>query len=248
MKQLTSATTGHGPLVVLIHGGMNTGAIAWFAQSELAARYQLRIYDRAGYGASAPLSAGEDIELDARLIAAELTDVAHLVGHSSGAIVAMNVAAQVPTLVKSLTLIEPPAWRHLDDPRLLEVAAATDSLWEDRDASDREWLKRFIALLGGAAQPDAILDILEPHVATMRRVARHPSDFRLPIEALRAAAIPVLMVSGGNNEAFELVSNQIAEQLDARRAVIPGAGHAVQMTGPPFNETLERFLAQPDGP
>jgi pimeloyl-ACP methyl ester carboxylesterase len=56
------------------------------------------------------------------------------------------------------------------------------------------------------------------------------------------------MVSGGNNEAFELVSNQIAEQLDARRAVIPGAGHAVQMTGPPFNETLERFLAQPDGP
>jgi len=245
MEELASTTSGSGPPVVLIHGGMNTGAIAWFAQAELCDRYRVKVYDRAGYGASASLSAGEDISLDARLIAEDLGEPAHVVGHSSGAIVAMYVAAQVPTMVESLTVIEPPAYRHVDDPRLREIATATDALMDDRESSDREWLKRFVALLGGDPQRDAVLDILEPHISTVRRSATRAADVDLPIDAIRAAAIPVLVVSGGNHEAFEVVCNAIADELDARRAVIPGAGHAAQMTGQPFNETLERFLAAP---
>jgi pimeloyl-ACP methyl ester carboxylesterase len=243
MEQLASTTTGSGALVALVHGGMNTGALAWFAQAELCDRYRVRVYDRAGYGASSSLAPGEDINLDARLIAADLGEPAHLVGHSSGAIVAMCVAALAPTMVQSLTVIEPPAYGHVDDPRLHEIAAATDALMGEREASDREWLKRFVALLGGDPQADAVLDILEPHIATLRQSVTRAADVVLPIDAIRAAAIPVLVVSGGSHEAFEIVSNQIADELGAERAVIPGAGHAVQMTGRPFNETLERFLA-----
>src|SRR5687767_3492063 len=118
MEELASTTTGSGPLVVLIHGGMNTGAIAWWAQADLSERFRVRVYDRAGYGASASVSAGEDIDLDARLIAADLTEPAHIVGHSSGSIVAMCVAAEVPTMVRSLTVIEPPAYRDRKSTRL----------------------------------------------------------------------------------------------------------------------------------
>jgi pimeloyl-ACP methyl ester carboxylesterase len=248
MEKLASTTTGTGPPVVLIHGGMNTGAIAWFAQAELCDRYRVRVYDRAGYGASASVSPGEDINLDARLIAAGLDEPAHVVGHSSGAIVAMYVAAQASTMIVSLTVIEPPAFRHVDDARLDEISSATDALMEDRESSDREWLKRFVALIGGDPQSEAVLDILEPHISTVRRSVTRAADIQLPIEAIRAAAMPVLVVSGGNHEAFEIVSDQIADELGARRAVIPGAGHAVQMTGRPFNETLERFLAGTDAP
>jgi pimeloyl-ACP methyl ester carboxylesterase len=241
--ELASTTTGDGPLVVLIHGGMNTGAIAWWAQAGLSDRYRVRIYDRAAYGASASLSTGEDINLDARLIAADLADPAHVVGHSSGAIVAMLVAAQNPGMVRSLTLIEPPAYRHVDDPRLHEIATATDALMQEREPSDREWLKRFVALLGGDPANDATLDILEPHIGSVRRAVTGAAAIELPIEAIRAAAIPVLVVSGGHHDAFEVVSDAIAEELDASRAVIPGMGHAPQMTGTPFDEALESFLA-----
>jgi hypothetical protein len=38
------------------------------------------------------------------------------------------------------------------------------------------------------------------------------------------------------------VCDVLEERLGAERAVIPGARHSVQRTGPPFNERLEAFL------
>ena len=72
-------------------------------------------------------------------------------------------------------------------------------------------------------------------------------DISVPIEALTASGVPVLIVSGGNDEGFELVCDCIADQLGARREVIPGAGHAVQMTGQPFNDLLASFLRSVEG-
>ena len=45
-----------GKPVVFLHGGMNTGEIAWFAQQPLAEHWTVRSYDRVGYGRSASLS------------------------------------------------------------------------------------------------------------------------------------------------------------------------------------------------
>ena len=244
MDSLFSTETGEGPLVVFVHGGMNTGAIAWFAQLPLATAWTVRSYDRAGYGGSASLSPGEDIEIDATLIAAQLERPVHLVGHSSGALVAMLVAAHAPAAVRSLTLIEPPAFRHVDDPRLRARADALDALLADAEASDRAWLTRFIedGLGAEGLPPDSILEILEHHVPTLRRSVQSSQRVRVPIDELTASGVPVLVVSGGNDDGFELICDSIAAQLGARREVIPGAGHAVQMTGQPFNDALASFL------
>lgn len=244
MDGLFSTEAGEGPLVVFVHGGMNTGAIAWFAQLPLAEHWTVRSYDRVGYGRSASLSPGEDIELDAALIAAQLESPVHLVGHSSGALVAMLVAAHAPAAVRSLTLIEPPAFRHVDDERVRARADILDGLSADVDASDRAWLTAFIedGLAAEGLPPDSILEILELHVPTLRRAGRSSQDVKVPIDELMASGVPVLVVSGGNDECFELISDCIASELDARREVIPGAGHAVQMTGQPFNDALASFL------
>src|SRR5688500_13550164 len=141
MEALASSITGsgRGPEVVLIHGGMTDGPLAWFAQEPLAERWTLRVVDRAGYGRSAALSPGEDVELDARLLAGSLDQPVHLVGHSSGAIVAMLTAAAAPSKVLSLTVIEPPAYRFIDDPDVVRLADAGAALWGKADLTDRDW-------------------------------------------------------------------------------------------------------------
>src|SRR3954454_5381185 len=116
MEGLASIVHGDGPALLLIHGGMNVGQRPWRMQAALAHEWCLRIVDRAGYGASAHLSPGEDIHLDAELIAAALDGPVHLVGHSSGAVVALLVAAACPEHVHSLTVIEPPSYRFVDEP------------------------------------------------------------------------------------------------------------------------------------
>jgi pimeloyl-ACP methyl ester carboxylesterase len=241
-EALASTLWGAGPDVVLIHGGMTDGPLSWFAQEQLSNDWGLRVVDRAGYGRSSALSDGEDIELDASLIAEELRVApAHVVGHSSGAIVAMLVAALVPDKVRSLTVIEPPSYRFLDDPEVQQFADAGVELWDEAELSDRDWLLRFFETYGEDPPPPDIVALLEPHVPTFRGFVRLPWEITLPADSLRAAAIPTLVVSGGHHPAFERLNDAIGHALAGRRAVVTGAGHEVQTVGGPFNDVVSAF-------
>ncbi|MDX6470394.1 MAG: hypothetical protein QOF75_2197, partial [Gaiellaceae bacterium] len=44
------------------------------------------------------------------------------------------------------------------------------------------------------------------------------------------------------SEAFDAVCDVLEERLGAERAVLPGAGHAVQRLGEPFNDVLADFV------
>ena len=239
---LESTVTGSGPEVVLVHGGMTDGAMAWFAQAPLTGDWTLRVVDRAGYGRSAGLSPGEDIELDARLLVDGLDEPVHVVGHSSGAVVAMLVAAAAPARIRSLTVVEPPSYRFVDVAEVQALADGGDALWDEVDLSDRAWVLRFFEVYGEPLPPDDVLAMLDPHVPTFRRFVRRPWDIELPIHAVRTGGFPVLVVSGGHDPAFELLNDRIAEAVGGQRAVVEGAGHEVQMTGEPFNDVLDRFL------
>jgi len=56
------------------------------------------------------------------------------------------------------------------------------------------------------------------------------------------APFPKLVVSGGHSEPFDAVCDVLEERLGAERAVFPGAGHAVQRLGEPFNDVLADFV------
>ena len=94
---------------------------------------------------------------------------------------------------------------------------------------------------GRALRPPEIVALLEPHVRTFRRFVRRPWDITLPVDALRAAAIPTLVVSGGHHPAFERLNDAIGQALIARRVVVEGAGHEVQTVGGPFNDVVSSF-------
>jgi len=63
----------------------------------------------------------------------------------------------------------------------------------------------------------------------------HPD---LPLEELAAASFPKLVVSGGHSAGFDAMCDDLAERIGASRAVVAGAGHEIQFTGTPINDTL----------
>jgi len=95
---------GAGPSLVLIHGvGLNGDA--WYAMlPELVSRFTVTVIDMPGHGESNPIRDAKQPTLDdftSRIAdALELYDgPSVVVGHSMGALVAMQLAVQVPHLV-----------------------------------------------------------------------------------------------------------------------------------------------------
>jgi pimeloyl-ACP methyl ester carboxylesterase len=56
---------------------------------------------------------------------------------------------------------------------------------------------------------------------------------------------PKTVVSGGHHDAYERLADRLAETIGADHVVLPGAGHAVQDTGEPFNALLRKVWLHP---
>jgi pimeloyl-ACP methyl ester carboxylesterase len=234
---------GHGPRVVLLHGSVLASDLCWSRQLPLADRFALEIADRAGYGRSQQVSSGEDFDADAPLVAGLLADGAHLVGHSSGAVAAMLAAALRPAAVLSLTLCEPPAFQLAPRSAEAQQMARDTEAHLRRPGGDAEWLRGFLAIVGGSiAIPDRLPPSLAQGVRATRAIRRRPWEGELPVGQLAAARFPKLVISGNHSPAFEDVCDSLAARLRAQRAHVTGAGHATPGTGTAFNDTLESFI------
>jgi pimeloyl-ACP methyl ester carboxylesterase len=73
---------------------------------------------------------------------------------------------------------------------------------------------------------------------------RPPDEAVIPLDQLRDAAFPRLVVSGAHSAAFDAVCDVLERELEAERVVVPGAGHSVPRTGEPFNRALVDFLSR----
>jgi pimeloyl-ACP methyl ester carboxylesterase len=211
-------------------------------QRPLAERWTLLVVDRPGYGSTAPVER-EDFEVDAGLVAELLDEGAHVVGHSYGGVVALLAAARRPEAVRSLTVIEPPAFGVArGHPAVDEFVARSQEHWERRPRDPEEFLRGFLELVGSDLRPTSPLSPELERGARVLFVERGPWEAEIPLAALARAPFPKLVCSGGHHPAFDAVCDVLEERLGAERAVIPGARHSVQRTGAPFNERLEAFL------
>jgi pimeloyl-ACP methyl ester carboxylesterase len=110
--ELAYKTSGDGDPVLFMHCGFIADSFApLLNEPTLTERYRLINYHRRGYGQSAPVAPPYSIEQQAQdavaLLRALDVDSAHVVGHSFGANVAIQMALSAPETVASLTLIEP---------------------------------------------------------------------------------------------------------------------------------------------
>ena len=245
-KQVHVTEWGTGENVVLVHGGTpGGGAGAFAAQKPLAQHWHLVLPDRPGHGQT-PQEGREDFERDAQLLAPLLEQTSHLVGHSYGGIVAMYMAAHYPDAIKSLTLIEPPAyWMATGDPAVDDMASNNRDLFENPAADPAATMRSFFALVGiGIQIPDPAP---EPFQVLAREFSQSFANIRGPDEAclnsseLVAGGYPIQILTSGRIAGFEGIAAAIARKTGATHVIVPGTDHSVQNIGEPVNRILEDF-------
>lgn len=238
MSNLHTETIGHGDTVVLVHGSLATSAEEWQAQLPLVDEgFRLVMADRRGYGNS-PTVDGEDFVRDADDIVELLDGGSHVVAHSYGGLGAMLAAAERPDSTWSLTLLEPPAFTVDAGAAAEQLVEAVRAIWH-LDVPDDEWLVRFLEAVGtdpDVLPPEAFEEVVA--MVPLVRRSRPPWEGDLPLEELASASFPKLVVSGGHNDGFEAICDELAVRIGASRAVVEGAGHEIQFTGTPINELL----------
>lgn len=231
-------TVGYGPRLVLVHG--SGGGTRWPAQRPLAERYTLVMATRAGYPPNPPL---ERIDFDeqAQDLLAILQPGDHLVGHSYGGVIALLAAASSD--VRSLVVLEPPAYNVARGHPAVEAAIAEFEALSPTELPPEEFLRSFVQRVGAEYNaPSPMPPEVEASVRAMM-VERAHWEAEIPFDALAAAAFPKLVVSGGYNGAFDAVCDVLGDRLGAERAVLPGAGHSIQRV-PGFNDLLVEFVSR----
>jgi pimeloyl-ACP methyl ester carboxylesterase len=229
------------PRLLLVHGSVVNADLTWSAQKPLAERFEIVAPNRRGFPPG-PDAERVDFDDEAAWLQPFLEPGTHLVGQSYGGVIALLAAARAPERVRSLTVIEPPAFGTARGrPAVDELVSRLAEHWTEGPRDPEEFLRGFIALVGSSIPPGRLSPPLLQGARTLM-VERSPDEAVIPFGELVAAPFPKLVVSGGHSPAFEAVCDVIEERLGAERAILPGAGHSVQRLGPPFNELLAEFV------
>ena len=227
---------------MLVHGSVAGAAPTWAAQRPLTERFELLLVERPGFPPGPPVER-VDFEQDALLVRDLLRDGDHLVGHSYGGVVALLAAAGRPDALRSLTVMEPPATRvargNPDADRFGESARV---YWETGPRDDPEgFLRGFLDAVGSAWHPPSPLPTDLEQGARALVVERGPWEAEIPLDVLREAPFPKLVVSGAHHLAFEAICDVLERELPAERALLPGVGHTLARH-PDFNRVLADFV------
>jgi pimeloyl-ACP methyl ester carboxylesterase len=217
-------------------------------------------YHRRGFAGSThpdrPLSIAEQAADCRALLEALGIDRAHVVGHSYGGVIALQLALDAPELVHSLALLEPALFAVPSGPRLLEAMGPVAGLYQagDKaravDAFERavigpdyranlDWM-----VPGGFDQAVADADTLFaqdlPALMEWRFTRDDARGIRQPVLAMLGADSASLWP--GFREGYELVREWLPQ---AEGFVLKGATHGLQMQNPhDAAEALARFFAR----
>jgi pimeloyl-ACP methyl ester carboxylesterase len=182
-----------------------------------------------------------------------LGESAHLVGSSYGAVLALIVAEREARRIRSLTVIEPPAWSLArGDPAVEEqlVGFALTAEEAARLGPDVAF-SRFLEGIGAEPLESALTDMDRTNTAAS---FQQPPLLEAPVslERLCATNLPLLVVSGGSQAATQrfrnrrLAYHRVCEVLasipGAEWAQFPHAGHNPHLEDPGFNLRLRTFL------
>lgn len=227
--------------LLFVHGSVVNAELTWSAQKPLADRFEIVAPNRRGFPPG-PEVERVDFEDEAVWLEQFLAPGTHVVGHSYGGVIALLAAAAQHELVRSLTVIEPPAFGIARGrPGVDEFIERIDDHWANGPRDPGEFLRGFLSLVGSSMPPGDFTPELLQGARTLR-VERSPAEAVIPFDDLARALFPKLVVSGAHSPVFDAVCDVLEEQLGAERAVLPGAGHSVQRLGEPFNELLADFV------
>jgi pimeloyl-ACP methyl ester carboxylesterase len=204
--ELEHEAVGAGPPVLLIHGGVFAD---WFeplmAEPALEGFRRVR-YRRAGYGAGLneePLGIIEQAAHARALLEHLGLEQAHVVGHSSGGSIALQLARDAPHRVRSLALLEPVLTQVPAGPGIAEALQRYAS-GDPRGAVDqfmRGVCGRDYAALVSRSLPHALADALRDSATFFGRELPALKRWAFAAEDAARLTHPILVVLGANSDA-----------------------------------------------
>ena len=223
--------------VLLIHSGGFTSRQWRKLADRLAPRHRVLAPDLLGYGDGGPWPTGEPFHFrqDLDFLESLLDEPAHLVGHSYGGFLALQLALRRPELVRSIAAYEPVAFGILDDVADADARAGLSLVrktWEpDASGADEPWLRGFVDWWNG---PGAWDRLNEETRAAFRAVGwKVFSEVISLVEDRTDRAtyatidVPTLILGG---ELSPLAERRVVENLGAAlphatSRFFPGVGH-----------------------
>jgi pimeloyl-ACP methyl ester carboxylesterase len=262
--ELEYEVSGRGEPVVFVHGAFIADTFRpLLAQPRLAGQYRLILYHRRGYAGSSRASGPTSVEqqaADCRALLAHLAvERAHVVGHSFGGDIALQLALDTPAVVHSLVLIEPGLMigasggpyrealaRGGQRYREADAAVVVDEFLQARSPGYRDRLDHLVS--GAFAQ--AVAD------AGTWFETELPAQLAWHFATAEARLItqPVLSVLGGESTRLwdrfgETHRWLLASLPHAEGFVLPGATHLPQIERPRgLAEGLATFFARHPAP
>jgi pimeloyl-ACP methyl ester carboxylesterase len=252
--------SGKGEPVLFIHGAFIADAFRpLLAEPSLAGRYRLIIYHRRGYAgssrASGPVSVVRQAG-DCRALLSHLgVERAHIVGHSYGGDVALQLALEAPGVVHSLALLEPGLMvgagaqdyreslaRGLDRYRELGAEVVVDEFLQARWPGYRAALDRVL--------PGAFAQAVADAGTWFEREVSGQLGWQFGEAEARRIGQPTLSVLVGESDALwsrfgETHRLLLGWQPRGEGSVLPGTTHLMQIQDPRgMAETLAAFWAR----
>jgi pimeloyl-ACP methyl ester carboxylesterase len=252
---------GHGEPVAFIHGALIAETFRpLLAEPALTDRYHLVRYHRRGYAGSTHTRGPMTVAQHAADCHALLRHLgigrAHLVGHSYGGVVALQLALDVPAVVHSLALLEPAIVANSGVQAYREALERGEQRF--REANAEQVIDEFFQPRFGSGYR-ALLDRILPG-AFAQAVADAGTWFERESPALREwdfgeaelrrVTQPVLAVHGQESAALwprfgETYRLLLASLPQAEGFVLPGCTHLLHTQNPSdMAEALAAFFAR----
>lgn len=225
---------GAGEPILFVHG--NWASSRWWERvvDRLPAGYRAIAFDLRGRGATR----GPDGDYSIPSLAADLRRLidalgiapTHVVGHSLGGAIALQLALDAPGALRTLVVIAP-AW--VDGMPTEYADPATALALHD----DPERLRTALSLIAPTAPQDRLWRRLVADARRQRPTATLANLSALvewrPGDRLRAIAVPSLVISGALDQLTGgPVAVRAAEALGAALVVLEGVGHSPPVEAP----------------
>jgi pimeloyl-ACP methyl ester carboxylesterase len=259
-----SRIEGRGVPVVLLHSSMSSKGQWRELIHRMRDRHQLIAIDLHGYGETSLTQSADCFTLndEVRLVESVLTSALragesfHLVGHSYGGVVALQLAQGQPHRVRSLSLFEPLPFHLLpdDDPgraelhlvwRQIEASLKSDDAGGGAACFIDYWNGRGTFSQMPKGRQAAMCRLLPKTALEFQAVAREA----LRADAYRRIVAPTCLIAGRWSPQSAHASIWVlAELLPHARQHLVAAGHMAPVTHPALvNPIIERFIRTVDG-
>ena len=236
---------GQGPAVLLLHAGSADRSSWAGVAAALAGRFRVLRFDRWTYrdGHADAAPAGADAMAaevrDVLAVAAAVGERPLLVGHSSGAVVALESALAAPPAFRGLALYEPPVAvaAPLGGEALRRARAALDAGDPDRAITIhmREIVGAGRLAVAALRRVPPVWQVVRGHAAAQITDDEAIESLGVGLGRYARLDLPVLLLGGGRSPAH------LRERLDALAAVLPrldsvvvldGQGHLANLRAP----------------